>query len=464
MNRTRQAALLCVCANLLLGRAFAGSFWRPSVEALPAGPAARLMIAAPSSVPLLSVPTLPLPAAPPDLPALPAGLEAAVSIHLPEARAATADSALPAPARAISLLEPQLERSGRQGDAESAELALDELFDRGERRPLVGFSHPAAAQIADLPTFPSTTAIGREHRALLVDLFRDQGRTAWIYNDSDLVTSYAQGLYPDLSLSKYEGAVIISARGQDGRTILFQPLGVADNAAAGIMKELLLGGRRAGRPLVFEAVSEAAAKNSFMTGDGRFLVSEDEKAPTYLYDTRALAELASRDYAKKRNFAAGFEKRYPDYKFIDLRRHPEMLGRMKELTRRWLTKKHFETEADAAEAALEVKTVFELLDRFDELKLYGGAVIVGQEVVAFSLGTAKSADTMTVLSEKADYEAFRGSFQIINQLFAKNIALPNGFTVLDRQSDGGIPGLRQAKLSYHPVQIVPWLRVELAGQ
>ncbi len=49
--------------------------------------------------------------------------------------------------------------------------------------------------------------------------------------------------------------------------------------------------------------------------------------------------------------------------------------------------------------------------------------------------------------EKADRHV-EGAFAIINQQFAEH--LPEQYIYLNREEDMGIPGLRQAKLSYHP--------------
>ena len=68
-------------------------------------------------------------------------------------------------------------------------------------------------------------------------------------------------------------------------------------------------------------------------------------------------------------------------------------------------------------------------------------------MVAFTYGSAVTTDTFDVCVEKADRHV-GGAFAIINQQFAEH--LPEQYVYLNREEDMGIPGLRQAKLSYHP--------------
>ena len=53
--------------------------------------------------------------------------------------------------------------------------------------------------------------------------------------------------------------------------------------------------------------------------------------------------------------------------------------------------------------------------------------------------------------EKADIHV-DGSYSAINQFFAAS--LPEEFLHVNREEDLGIPGLRQAKLSYNPEKVL----------
>lgn len=88
------------------------------------------------------------------------------------------------------------------------------------------------------------------------------------------------------------------------------------------------------------------------------------------------------------------------------------------------------------------------LNHFDELGLLGGALLVDGKVIAFTFGAPINHDTFGVHVEKADVN-YEGAYTVINQEFASR--LPEEFIYVNREEDLGIPGLRQAKLSYNPV-------------
>jgi hypothetical protein len=68
-----------------------------------------------------------------------------------------------------------------------------------------------------------------------------------------------------------------------------------------------------------------------------------------------------------------------------------------------------------------------------------------------SIGGYLGKNTVTVHVEKANIE-YRGLYQAINNEFCKHVA--SHVKYINREEDMGIPGLRKAKLSYHPIKLV----------
>ena len=106
-----------------------------------------------------------------------------------------------------------------------------------------------------------------------------------------------------------------------------------------------------------------------------------------------------------------------------------------------------EHEGHTSELCAEQRAMQRAFEHFEELGLIGGCIYVGDRLAAFTYGSAVNDHTFDTHVEKASTE-FDGAFTIINKLFAQH--LPERFTLINREEDLGLEGLRQAKLSYHP--------------
>jgi hypothetical protein len=80
-------------------------------------------------------------------------------------------------------------------------------------------------------------------------------------------------------------------------------------------------------------------------------------------------------------------------------------------------------------------------------------------VEAFTCGELLNAATAVIHLEKANPE-IGGLYAAINQQFCQQAWA--GVDFINREQDLGEPGLRKAKLSYHPQRLVEKFRVRLA--
>ena len=92
-----------------------------------------------------------------------------------------------------------------------------------------------------------------------------------------------------------------------------------------------------------------------------------------------------------------------------------------------------------------------MLNYFKELDLIGGAIQVNNQIIAFAIGAPINHNTFSVHIEKADIN-YKGAYAVINKELASH--LPNNYIYINREEDLGIPGLRQAKLSYNPIKLL----------
>ena len=192
----------------------------------------------------------------------------------------------------------------------------------------------------------------------------------------------------------------------------------------------------------------------------------------YIYRRTDLATLHGRHLDAKRNHIHRFRAEHPDYKYRPLT--PEFFDECRRLTEIWqeekaaIKREQSDACIDSAERE-QARTKFNesdnqkensnetidaehrvmetIFSNWDALGMIGGSIFVDGRMVAFTYGAAVTTDTFDVCVEKADRHV-EGAFAIINQQFAEH--LPEQYIYLNREEDMGIPGLRQAKLSYHP--------------
>ena len=160
----------------------------------------------------------------------------------------------------------------------------------------------------------------------------------------------------------------------------------------------------------------------------------------YIYRRADLATLHGRHLDAKRNHIRRFRAEHPDFEYRPLT--PEAFDECRRLTEIWQEEKDASDTIDVEKQVME--TIF---SNWDALGMIGGSIFVDGRMVAFTYGSAVTTDTLDVCVEKADRHV-EGAFAIINQQFAEH--LPEQYIYLNREEDMGIPGLRQAKLSYHP--------------
>jgi len=178
----------------------------------------------------------------------------------------------------------------------------------------------------------------------------------------------------------------------------------------------------------------------------RFAVEEDPDQFDYIYLSGDLAELKGKKYDGKRNHINYF-----------LRSNSYTYARMSEkhfeecclLNDAWCKEKKRESEL-FPNIECEAEVVKETLRNFRALGLTGGVIFVDGRIKAFSIGEKLTEDTAVIHIEKAD-PAIRGLSQLINREFVRNEW--SHFRYINREQDMGHPGLRKAKLSYHPVKL-----------
>lgn len=178
---------------------------------------------------------------------------------------------------------------------------------------------------------------------------------------------------------------------------------------------------------------------------------EDRPCWEYLYKVEDLVKLSGNRLMRRRNRLHQFNRLY-DSRY--LRIEGEMIPRIQAFQQEWL-RLHV---ADNPSLEEEDEAIRRVLSNWESLKgVLGGAIEVGSELVAYTIGEAlPSAKTLVIHFEKG-LERFKSSYQAINQQFLAHEG--KDFLWVNREEDMGDPGLRQAKLSYCPKKFLRKYRV-----
>ena len=172
----------------------------------------------------------------------------------------------------------------------------------------------------------------------------------------------------------------------------------------------------------------------------------------YIYRRSDLAWLQGGHLQAKRNHVNRFKADNPDFEYRPIT--PELFDECRRLTEIWQGEKGVSDTIDAERQVME-----NIFSNWESLGMIGGSIWVNGHMVAFSYGAAVTTDTFDICVEKADRN-IEGAFAIINQQFAEH--LPEQYIYVNREEDMGLPGLRKAKLSYHPEILLSFNVVHIA--
>lgn len=204
-------------------------------------------------------------------------------------------------------------------------------------------------------------------------------------------------------------------------------------------------------PLNFHGITKQALDILIKHFGERFNITEKENWGEYLYRYEDLATLKGKKYHSKRNHINQFKKLYPHYSFQQLTK--QSLHRVLE----FLEGYYDVTQKEHYLFTVEKNMLYSLLDSYDKLQLLGAFIEVDNRIVAFSIGECQR-DTMYIHIEKADRD-YKGSYAIINNEFVNYFANEN-IKYVNREEDAGDLGLRKAKRSYYPIEIITKYLVE----
>lgn len=194
----------------------------------------------------------------------------------------------------------------------------------------------------------------------------------------------------------------------------------------------------------FLTISQAEMLKEYF---GKFIeLKEDRDWADYIYNYDDLMTLKGKKYHGQRNHINRFKREYPEHIYLPYK------NEMRKDVEIFLHSFYSKYDKGNRWFDMEKEIMFEkALPNLINIGMEGGIIMIEGIVAAISFGEIVG-DTLYVHFEKALRE-YNGIYAAINQYFCLNLYRED-IKYVNREEDVGDFGLRTAKLSLHPVNIL----------
>lgn len=243
-----------------------------------------------------------------------------------------------------------------------------------------------------------------------------------------------QSMYTNM-YAYIDGILIIKST-KDGRDTFRLPFGDDFEKGMALIREY------SGEEYPVFWIQAGVRCNRFMNAYSQYYdVKEVRDAYDYIYLREDLTNLSGKKYHSKRNHISAFSKAH-DWHYEPIT--GENIDKVRICAEKWYAGN---SERIDNYMLTEKAGIAFMLSNMEQLEIKGGAITVGDDVVAFTLGSAVNDKVFDVHIEKAlpDYAT---AYTIICHEFVCNEL--RDYLYINREDDMGLEGLRKAKLSYRP--------------
>jgi hypothetical protein len=261
-----------------------------------------------------------------------------------------------------------------------------------------------------------------------------------VHSDNTFTNIICWNPYAHYRYAHLKGNIVISST-IDRKTSFRPPIGPRDPGLLADLMELCI---KEGDEIPL-ALVDAEQRAWILSEYPGLSLHPDRNYFEYVYRSEDLASLPGKDYLSIRRHLNKFRKNCkPVVEAIDSRNQ----GEVYEFLIEWCEWKNCDGEPFLAH---EKEAVICALSRMEELGLSGLLIRVVGKVGAICLFEPLNEETLVVHFEKGlpDCEGIYKAINAETAFYAKE-----RFRFINRESDMGVPGLREAKMRYHPHHMV----------
>lgn len=262
-----------------------------------------------------------------------------------------------------------------------------------------------------------------------------------VHSDNTIITMLCWNHYANYHYTIRNNSLIIMTE-IDGDRTFRPPIGEKNDE---LLADLLCLAYKEGGGTPFQMLDEDGY-NWFTERYPGIPIYEDRDFADYVYLSTDLATLPGRQYLTIRRHINKFN-RTTEYNVEEIGS-----GNIEEITEfleKWCEWKHCDEYPILAH---ERDAVFFSIDHFDEIGCHGILIRTKKAIGAIAIWGDLNDETIVVHFEKA-LPGFEGIYKAINMQTAK--AVQSRHRYINRESDMGEPGLREAKTRYHPHHMAP---------
>jgi uncharacterized protein len=301
--------------------------------------------------------------------------------------------------------------------------------------------------MTDTPQFPEFKPLGLEDQERIREIL-------WAYqpetSELTFTNLFIWRRHYRTQWSLWRNTILLVGGNGDAGLFGFPPIGPASRCeATGMLLTFLQEDKQQKSPCIVRADGRLATE---LAAQAAFTIEPQREHFDYVYPAGDLINLAGRKYHGKKNHVNKFRA---DYNFSY---EPLTAGHVEaclKLQDAWCGCNRCSEDMNLMG---EWEAIRELLGSYDRLSVQGGVIVINGAVEAFTLGELLNKDTAVVHIEKANAQ-IPGLYPVMNQQFCEHAW--SGVAFVNREQDLGDDGLRQAKLSYHPVRLVEKFTIRL---
>jgi len=273
------------------------------------------------------------------------------------------------------------------------------------------------------------------------DFFRQfYARYPQVHSDNTFTNMMCWNHYASYSFANVGDNVILASR-VNGKTRFRPPMGPQNPA---LMKDLVRLAAEVGDAEQIILIDPDTA-DWIRSIYPRIELMPDRDQAEYVYRADDLAKLQGRDYLYIRREINKYRRTYTSSSVEPI--SSANCDQINKYLDKWYTSK----DQDNGIAGHEKEAIKYSLDNMEELGLSGLAIRVDGQIGAMSIFERMNPDTALIHFEKGLPE-YEGIYKVINQETAA--LLSQEYEFINRESDLGVPGLREAKMRYHPHHMV----------